>query len=39
MNLFCELGIYHSILADRDENKSVQEFINQFIQEQKNDYS
>ena len=39
MNLFYELGIYHSILADRDENKSVQEFINQFIQEQKNDYT
>lgn len=39
MNLFYELGIYHSILADRDENKSVQEFINQFIQEQKNDHT
>ena len=37
MNLFKELGIYHSILADKDENNNVHEFINQFIEEQKNE--
>ena len=39
MNLFKELGIYHSILADRDENNNVHKFINQFIEEQKNKYT
>ena len=37
MNLFKELGIYHSVLADKDENNNVHEFINQFIYEQKNE--
>lgn len=37
MNLFRELGIYHSILADKDENNNVHEFINQFIEEQRNE--
>lgn len=39
MNLFKELGIYHSILADKDENNNVHEFINQFIEEQKNEFT
>jgi len=39
MNLFKELGIYHSVLADKDENNSVHEFINQFIEGQKNEYT
>lgn len=39
MNLFKELGIYHSVLADRDEDKNVHEYINQFIEDQKNDYT
>ena len=39
MNLFKELGIYHSILADKDENNKVHEFINQFIEEQKNRFT
>lgn len=39
MNLFKELGICHSILADEDENQNVHGFINQFISEQKNPYT
>jgi len=39
MNLFKELGIYHSVLADKDEDRNVQEFINQFIEDQKNEFT
>lgn len=39
MNLFKELGIHHSVLADKDENSNVHGFINQFIEEQKNEYT
>jgi len=39
MNLFKELGIYHSILADEDENNHVHEIINQFIKNNKNNYT
>lgn len=39
MNLFKELGIYHSILADKDENNNVHEYINQFIEDQKNGFT
>jgi len=39
MNLFKELGIYHSVLADKDENRDIQEFINQFIEDQKNEFT
>jgi hypothetical protein len=39
MNLFRELGIYHSVLADKDENKNAHEFINQFIEKQKNEFT
>ena len=36
MNLFKELGIHHSILYDKDENESIHEIINLFIQNQRN---
>jgi len=39
MNLFKELGIYHSVLADKDENNNVHEFINPFIERQKNKFT
>ena len=39
MNLFKELGIYHSVLADGDENRNVHDIINQFIKDNKNDYT
>jgi len=39
MNLFKELGIYHSVLADKDEDRNIQEFINQFIEDQKNEFT
>ena len=39
MNLFKELGIYHSVLADKDENRNVQEFVNKFIEGQKNEFT
>jgi len=39
MNLFKELGIYHSVLADRDEDENYHEYVNQFIEGQKNDYT
>jgi len=39
MNLFKELGIFHSVLADEDEDRNVQEFINQFIEGQKNEFT
>lgn len=39
MNLFKELGIYHSILADKDEDRDIQKFINHFIEGQKNEFT
>ena len=39
MNLFKALGIYHSVLADKDENKDIHEIINQFIEVNKNNYT
>jgi len=39
MNLFKALGIYHSVLADRDENKNVHEIINEFIESNQNEYT
>ena len=39
MNLYRELGIYHSVLYDRDQNRAVQEDINNFIEGQANDYT
>jgi len=39
MNLFKELGILHSILLDKDEDEQIHTFINEFIQDQKNEYT
>ena len=39
MNLFKELGIYHSVLADKDEDRNIQKFINQFIEDQINEFT
>lgn len=39
MNLFKELRIYHSVLADGDANRNAHEVINQFIETNKNDYT
>jgi predicted ATP-dependent endonuclease of OLD family len=39
MNLFKELGIYHSVLADKDENNNVHAYINQFIKDKKNEFT
>lgn len=39
MNLFQALGIYHSVLVDRDEDNNVHEIINQFIKKNKNEYT
>lgn len=39
MNLFKELGIHHSILADKDKNNGVHEIINEFIMQNKNKYT
>jgi len=39
MNLFKELGIRHSVLLDRDENRNVHGIINQFIEDNKNTYT
>lgn len=36
MNLFDELGISHSVLADRDENQGIHGIVNEFIREKKN---
>jgi len=39
MNLFKELGIYHSVLFDEDSNNSVFALLNDFIRQQKNEYT
>lgn len=39
MNLFKELGIAHSIILDKDENEQIHGFINEFIQNQKNEFT
>ena len=39
MNLFKALGIYHSVLADRDENNNVHKIINEFIESNQNEYT
>ncbi|WAM36519.1 ATP-dependent nuclease [Caldicellulosiruptor acetigenus] len=39
MNLFKELGIYHSVLMDKDENRNLHEIVNDFIFNNKNDYT
>lgn len=39
MNLFKELGINHSVLADKDENKGVHASINNYIITERNRYT
>jgi predicted ATP-dependent endonuclease of OLD family len=39
MNLFKELGVFHSILLDKDPNSQIHELINEFIKTQKNEYT
>ena len=39
MNLYKELGITHSVLADRDENKNIHGIVNGFIDKQKNEFT
>ena len=39
MNLFKELGVTHSVLADKDENANYHEYVNSFIVGQKNEYT
>ncbi|WP_022853908.1 ATP-dependent nuclease [Thermodesulfatator atlanticus] len=39
INLFGKLGIYHSIIADRDEDNNVHEIINKFIENRKNSFT
>lgn len=36
MNLFKELGIAHSVLLDNDEDAHIQSFLNEFVQNQRN---
>jgi len=36
MNLFGELGIYHSVIYDKDQNQGVHDLINSFIENKKN---
>ena len=39
MNLFGKLGITHSVLYDRDNDKDIHEIINNFIKSNKNEYT
>lgn len=39
MNLFKELGITHSILADKDKNDNIHKIINQFILDNRNPFT
>ena len=39
MNLFEKLGISHSVLYDKDSNKEFQDFVNDFINRNKNIYT
>ncbi len=39
MNLFGELGIYHSVIYDKDQNQGVHDLINGFIENKKNDFT
>jgi predicted ATP-dependent endonuclease of OLD family len=39
MNLFKELGIRHSVLADTDQNNKHHTFVNQFIESQRNEFT
>ena len=39
MNLFGELGIHHSIIFDKDRDIDIQNFINKFIENNKNGFT
>ncbi len=39
MNLFKELGIFHSVLADKHKDKGYQKIINEFIEQQRNEFT
>ena len=39
MNLFGELGIYHSVIFDKDQNQSIHGLINAFIESKKNTFT
>lgn len=39
MNLFSELGIYHSVLYDKDQNADIHSLINTFIESTKNPFT
>lgn len=39
MNLFGELGIYHSVIFDKDQNQGIHELINGFIDNKKNTFT
>lgn len=39
MNLFAELGIYHSVVYDQDQNSGVHKLINEFICSNKNAFT
>lgn len=39
MNLLKELGIYHSVLMDKDKNRNIHKFVNEFIVNNKNEYT
>ena len=35
MNLFSELGIWHSVVFDKDQNQGIHDLINSFIESKK----
>jgi len=39
MNLFGELGIYHSVIFDKDQNQGIHDLINGFIESKKNSFT
>ena len=39
MNLFGELGIYHSVIFDKDQNQGIHDLINGFIENKKNNFT
>jgi putative ATP-dependent endonuclease of OLD family len=39
MNLFGELGIYHSVIFDKDQNQGIHDLINSFIESKKNSFT
>lgn len=39
MNLFSELGIWHSVVFDKDQNQGIHDLINSFIESKKNGFT